>query len=1132
MKKLILLPFMAVALGATGATPSDDQPLKGGDFQPSWESLAAWECPDWFKDAKFGIWAHWGPQCEAEDGDWYARFMYYPGSGQYNWHTSHYGNPAVFGLKDLCNEWKAENWNPKELIELYKSVGARYFMTLANHHDNFDLWDSPYQEWNSVNIGPKRDIVGEWSAACKEAGLPLGVSVHASHAWSWLEPSQKYDGNLTREDGYKLNADGSEKWWKGYDPQELYAQNHPHSSGWENSGTIHSQWDWGNGVCLPDEAYKKKLLNRTLQLVYDYNPDMVYFDDTATPFYGCDEQWGLDFLSSYYNHSAGLHAGRQQVVVTGKQLVPHIKDAMMWDVERGIPDRMQSEYWQTCTCIGEWHYNQSTYKNNTYKSAPTVVRMLIDAVSKNGNLLLSVPVKGDGTIDDKERAILAGIKAWMDINSESIYGTRTWKTFGEGPLAEADNPMSAQGFNEGQNYSSDDVRFVQKDGVIYATILAWPAGTDYVIKSFSKLADTYSGNVTSVKLLGHGPVEFNHATEGLRVTLPTAHPNEIAPVLAITVDNTSITPAERLAALIEVVESFVAGINGNSSEIDTGRYNTSACRRLDEALRAAKDKEGATSEADIAAVYTELDRAYNELVKNGKNRGGINTDMSQYRADMTIDKLVERSNFKRSEGTGRFGRPANWTVENFKIPNGSDGIKQGIDRFPGVETLMLGVWNDRAANQEGNLANARIYRKITLPRGIYYFGATYQTTYNISPKAYMFLSDKLSATVDLPSEAKAFYPVTDCKESTTDFSGLWFAVEEEKEFYIGWQADLREGSDTQEFRVLKVALLQLADCDREGIRSFITDITAYIDSISRCGKIGPNTGQFPADAFTTMKEFAETAAADLDTTPENELITLYIVLNRQWETFLAARHRGCIEDSGFGSDLTASLLVESEDFTPVEETGKRFAAPLHWTVENFSVASGNDGVKKGLDKYTGHFSLMLGVWDDRSNNSDGSLTDARIYRRVNLDKGEYYFGARYNALHAMNHTFMFCNSDVLPTSEVMDKALAWCDINDARIDDVFHGLHFTVTEPGEYCIGWQADLLNGPVQQEFRADKVILMKKDGAGIDEIISDDPDTLFDPSLPYDIYNLQGQRVNHPTPGTIYIIHQNGHALKIRY
>ena len=201
--------------------------------------------------------------------------------------------------------------------------------------------------------------------------------MHASHAWTWLEPSQSYDGNLTKEDGYKLNADGTEKWWKGYDPQELYAQNHTHSTGWAESGTIHSQWDWGNGASLPSQAYKQKFLNRILQCINDYQPNMIYFDDTAMPFYGCDDNIGQNILAHYYNTSSEQSGGAPQVLVTGKQLNEAQKDYMLWDVERGIPDRMQEKYWQTCTCIGSWHYERSVYNNNGYKSAAQVVRMAI-----------------------------------------------------------------------------------------------------------------------------------------------------------------------------------------------------------------------------------------------------------------------------------------------------------------------------------------------------------------------------------------------------------------------------------------------------------------------------------------------------------------------------------------------------------------------------------------------------------------------------------------------------------------------------------------------------------------------------------------------------------------------------------
>lgn len=516
---------MLIAGSANAQKPTTDVAVQQGQYEPTWESLAGWDCPEWFKDAKFGIWAHWGPQCQAEDGDWYARHMYYEGSGQYNWHVSHFGNPSEYGLKELCRDWKAEQWNPDSLVALYKSVGARFFFTLGQHHDNFDLWQSPYQEWNSVNMGPQRDIVGEWAAACKKYGLPLGVSMHGSHAWTWLEASQKYDGNLTK-------ADGAGTWWEGYDPQELYAQRHEHSTGWEKSGSIHAQWGWQNGAAQPSQEYKMKFQNRVLQCINDYQPDMLYFDDTVMPFYGCDESIGLNILAHYYNKRLQL-TGQSDVVVMGKILEDVHKKAMLWDVERGVPDNIQEYYWQTCTCIGQWHYDINVYNGGGYKSAQQVISMLIDIVSKNGNMLLSVPIRGNGSLDDKELAVLAGIKAWMDQNSESIYCTRPWKTFGEGPLAESANPLNAQGFNEKNNYSNRDVRYVQRDGLLYATIMRWPDKGTFTMQSLGSASPYYNGKVKSVILLGYGNVEFTQDANGLSVTVPSPV-NEIAPVYKIT----------------------------------------------------------------------------------------------------------------------------------------------------------------------------------------------------------------------------------------------------------------------------------------------------------------------------------------------------------------------------------------------------------------------------------------------------------------------------------------------------------------------------------------------------------------------------------------------------------------------
>jgi len=799
--------IISIVLSVTALTISakDNVPVETGTFTPDWNNLGAWECPEWYENAKFGIWAHWGPQCEAEDGDWYARGMYFKGSEQYNWHVSHFGDPSVFGLKDLCNAWKAEEWDPDSLIKLYKSVGAQYFMTLGEHHDNFDLWNSPYQEWNSVNVGPKRDIVKGWSDACKKYGLPLGVSIHGSHAWTWLEPSQAFDGNLTKADGYTLNADGSEKWWKGLDPQELYAQNHVHSTGWDNSGTIHSQWDWSDGASLPSEAYKMKLQNRVLELINDYDPAMLYFDDTVLPFYGCDESIGLNILADYYNHSAKEHNGIPQCVVMGKILNEQQKEAMLWDIERGAPDKTQTKHWQTCTCIGDWHYSQSVYNNNGYKSAETVIRMLVDIVSKNGNLLLNIPVRGNGTIDDKELTILKGIKAWMDVNKSSIYGTRPWKVYGEGPTAAAANPINSQGFNEGTSYSSKDIRFAQRNDTLFATIMVWPSLTKYTIGSLAVSSPYFSGDVKSASLLGYGTLPYAMDNNGLTVKLPTTRPNIISAVLAITFSK-SIT-YNNLLQLESSIDSTLTSLSDRIND-NTGGYSKNEVEKLKESIEEAKSTNASSDSATINTAFTKLQTAYLDFTNNGYNTGG-KPDMTNA-TNVTTKYLKEAENFSRTDNsTTRFGSPKYWTVNNFKIPQtDGSGTKNGIDKYTGKSALMLGVWNDASSNTAGSLSSARIYQKVHLTKGKYYFGATYNTIYNLSD-AYLFATYNIVNNTSITTKTIAYYNISN-GSSDSNYYGINFTLDQDSDIYLGWSADLTTNS-TQEFRADKIMLLKYDD---------------------------------------------------------------------------------------------------------------------------------------------------------------------------------------------------------------------------------------------------------------------------------------------------------------------------------
>lgn len=613
-------------------------PLATGKYSPEWASVSQWDCPEWFRNAKFGIWAHWGPQCEAEDGDWYARFLYYPGTQQWDWQTSHYGSPKDgVGLKDLIHHWKADQWDPDELVRLYKEAGARYFMALGNHHDNFDLWDSPYQPWNSCNMGPKKDLLAGWSSACKKQRLPLGVSIHASHAWTWLEPSQPYDGNLTA-------ADGKGTWWEGYDPQDLYAQRHPHSTGWDNSGSIHSQWAWGNGASQPSAEYMRKFQNRVLQVVRDYDPQMLYFDDTVLPFYGVTDTIGLNILADFYNTSVARHGGKNEAVVMGKILNDEQKESILWDVERGIPDRPQDKYWQTCTCIGDWHYSQGTYNASSYKPASQVIRMLVDIVSKNGNLLLSIPIKGNGTIDEKERAIVEDIGNWMKPNGKSIYGTRVWKTFGEGPLAEASQPLNAQGFNEGNNYSSADVRYVERNDTVFATILAWPEAGSYRLKAFGPLAPSYSGDVKDVELLGHGKVSFTQDADGLHVDIPTKRCNGIAPVFQVTFDKKG-SAWDYLQKTLQAVSEKMASLEMSVSD-NTGKRSKKNHEALLHQVEVASTCKKEDSAAKLDAAREALATAYQKFV-NEKVGGGVSTGLAA--DDITKDLLVEANHFSRAD---------------------------------------------------------------------------------------------------------------------------------------------------------------------------------------------------------------------------------------------------------------------------------------------------------------------------------------------------------------------------------------------------------------------------------------------------------------------------------------------------
>lgn len=535
---LALSPMAMFAQDYQVPVSEAQEPMMTGKYDATWESLSQYEVPEWFRDAKFGIWAHWGPQCVEGSGDWMARSLYLEGTNVYKHHVENYGHPSEFGFKDVLPLFKAENWDPDYLVGLYKKIGAKYFFALGNHHDNFDLWDSQYQEWNSKDIGPKRDILAEWAEACRKHDMPFGVSLHADHAWSWYEPSRRYDRNGPKAgvpyDGNMTKEDGKGKWWEGLDPQNLYAQNHPESYGTWCDGMIHSQWAWGNGVAIPTQEYCTNFYNRTLDVINRYNPDLLYFDVTGVPFYPISDA-GLKIAAHFYNHNLATHPKDFSAVMFGKILNDQQKEALVWDVERGAPNNIPEKPWQTCSCIGGWHYSVPDYENNRYKSAAQVIKLLADVVSKNGNLLLSIPLRADGTFDEKEEKIINGIGDWMSVNGEAIYSTRPWHIFGEGPIADSDIKINAQGFNEGAytKATSDEIRFTQTPKHLYAISLSWPENNTITVKALAEGSKHYAKKIKSVELLGYGKVKFTRNADGLTVVIPADAPKSVAPVLRI-----------------------------------------------------------------------------------------------------------------------------------------------------------------------------------------------------------------------------------------------------------------------------------------------------------------------------------------------------------------------------------------------------------------------------------------------------------------------------------------------------------------------------------------------------------------------------------------------------------------------
>ena len=484
---------------------------KAPRYVASWDSLAAYRAPVWFQDAKFGIFLHWGVySVPAFGNEWYSRNMYVPGNKAFEHHVATYGPQAKFGYKDFIPEFRAEKFDAAQWVDLFVRAGARYVVPVGEHCDGFSMYASSVNPWNAAAMGPKRDVVGELAAATRARGLRFGVSSHTAEHWWWYGVGRTFDSDVRAMSAESAN---------GLPPTEMLygpaaSMNLPRADGStddskEPDPSHLERWR------PPDQAFLDEWLAKSTEIVDKYHPDLMYFDWwIGQPTFKPSLQ---QFAAYYYDRSA--QSGQQPVLTYKEEAMP--ANVATLDIERGKMDTLRLLPWQTDTSVSihSWGY----VEHDEYRTAKSLVDQLVDTVAKNGNLLLNVGPKADGTIPEEAQKVLLGIGDWLRVNGEAIYGTRPFTVFGEGPTKASKN--STEKNQDIQSYTAEDVRFttgVSKSGerVLYAILLGWPAQGKVTLHTLFKGNPYLAGQVCSVDLMGAREVEAVQLVDGLHVALP------------------------------------------------------------------------------------------------------------------------------------------------------------------------------------------------------------------------------------------------------------------------------------------------------------------------------------------------------------------------------------------------------------------------------------------------------------------------------------------------------------------------------------------------------------------------------------------------------------------------------------
>jgi alpha-L-fucosidase len=493
------------------AVDAIDQTIAEGPFKAQWDSLETYQIPQWYKDAKFGIFIHWGAySVPAFGSEWYPRQMYINqdrrGNNFFDHHIATWGKQKDFGYKDFIPMFKAEKFDAEAWAKLFKETGARYVIPVAEHHDGFAMYDCTFTRWDSTEMGPKRDVIAELSKAVRGQGMKFGVSSHRAFNWMFYVRNKDFDNS---------------------DPKfaDLYGRPMPFLF-------QDNAWDYQNFFPPQDDQFKDDWLARSCELIDKYDPDVFWFDFCITPDRKLNHEQNSfadhlkRFAAYYYNKTASKKDG---LGIINYKFDAFPERAAVLDKERSKMDKTREPFWQTDTAVSasSWGYTE----NQKYKSPDRLVDDLVDIVSKNGCLLLNVGPRADGTIPDEDQAILKAIGAWLKVNGEAIYDTTFWKTFGEGPTTVSTAHVSEAA---DKPFTSQDIRFTTKGDALYATLLAWPQNSKVTVESLGKASPFRLDAIKSIKLLGSDdPLHWTETDKGLEVQLPKQQVGNFAFVLKI-----------------------------------------------------------------------------------------------------------------------------------------------------------------------------------------------------------------------------------------------------------------------------------------------------------------------------------------------------------------------------------------------------------------------------------------------------------------------------------------------------------------------------------------------------------------------------------------------------------------------